>query len=194
MLACYLDDSGTHNSSRVIVWGGLAGHVHYLKDFEEAWKNTLQDPCDGLKPPIKTFHSADLASGRAEFIDYSDAEKDLTRRNFRQIIIDCKLTWVSYGMSQEAWDAAVKGKKIFSRLTAESIVFGKVVRTLCKSSLPDEPVSFQFDKGRQPESIRRMIGPAIGEAKKEITSYDFISVALSVGLQGADLVAHERTL
>jgi len=191
MLACYLDDSGTHDQSRVIVWAGLAGHIQHFKEFEKKWKRQLRDPCDGLKPQIKALHSSYLALGDGEFAGYSEAERDLTRKNFRQIIIDCELTWVSYGISKEAWDNAVKEKKIYSRLTAESIVFGKVISTLCKSSLPDEPMSFQFDKGRQPESIVRMIEPAIGDAKKEYVSYAFTPVALNVGLQGADLVAHE---
>jgi len=77
MLEFYFDDSGTHNGSRIAVWGGVVGYKQYMQELEEAWKARLQCPCDG-KPPIKAFHSSHLAASDGEFKGYNQAERDLT--------------------------------------------------------------------------------------------------------------------
>ena len=87
MLEFYFDDSGTHKGSRVAVWGGIAGYKEFLEELEIAWKAQLSHPCDG-RPPIKAFHSSHLAASDGEFKSYSEAERDLTRYNFRKIIVE----------------------------------------------------------------------------------------------------------
>lgn len=194
MLQCYLDDSGTHNESRVIVWGGLAGDIHFFDEFETAWKNRLADPCDHLKPPIKAFHSTALAAGSGEFAGYSPAERDRTRFNFRQVIVDCGLTWVSCGMSTEAWVRVANGYDFSDALDAEGVVFGSIVRDFCRSAKKHgDPISFQFDLGRQSPKLASMIQPAFetAEIDDQYVSYTFSPVQAIMGLQGADLVAHE---
>lgn len=194
MLKCYLDDSGTHDLSQLVVWGGLAGHHEYFKQFEIAWKGQLADPCDGHKPPIKKFHSYDLARGIEEFEGYNQAERDRTRRNFRQIILDCGLTWVSFGISKAAWNHVFGAYKWGAPMTAEGLVFSRVVRTLCDTARDHkEPISLQFDIGRRPPGLDANIDIAINlsEIDSDQVSYGFSSVSENIGLQGADLVAHE---
>ena len=194
MLECYLDDSGTHNDSRLIVWGGISGHHEFFRQFESAWKARLADPCDGRKPPLKKFHSYDLARSIGEFEDYNQAERDLTRRNFRKIITDYGLTWVSFGISKKAWEIIANDPIWGGHMTAEGMVFGSVIRTLCKSANDHgEPVSFQFDRGRSfPDQFTNIESAIIAsKINSDQVSYGFSSVAENIGLQGADLVAHE---
>src|SRR5688572_7961691 len=108
MLEFYLDDSGTHNGSRVLVWGGIVGFKDFVGDLESAWKKQLRHPCDN-KPPIKAFHSSHLAAGDGEFEGYNQAERDITRYNFRKIILDAGLTVVSFGISVRDWDDIIRG-------------------------------------------------------------------------------------
>jgi len=194
MLECYLDDSGTHSNSRVIVWGGVAGDKNFFDQFQEAWKARLEDPCDGYKPPINVFHSTDLAAGDGEFSGYSQAERDRTRFNFRQVIIDCDLTWVSYGISVKAWESVAKDYEWSDILSAESMVFGRLIRDVTKSAIDHgDPIAFKFDKGRISPLLCGVIQPAFDSVgvNTQSVGYGFWSVQAVLGLQGADLIAHE---
>lgn len=192
MLECYADDSGTHGSSRVIVWAGIAGNVKFFEELEAAWHAKLAKPCNG-RPAISKFHSHDLFASRREFVGYTQAERDATRHDFRQIIIDAGLTWLSYGISTSAWDQYATGMFRQAIPNPERIVFGELVVAACNSAHKDgEPISFQFDKGRT-GNVCPMIKPAVEESDIDDhrVRYRFSPVGANVGLQAADLVAHE---
>lgn len=193
MLECYLDDSGTHDSSRVIVWGGIVGHQQYLAEFEDGWNARLENPCEG-RPPLKNgFHSYDLARGEGEFQGYNQAERDRSRYNFRKVIVDAGLTWVSYGISVEGWEKYSKGYFQLGIGSAERLIFGRTIMTVCDSAKEfGEPVSFQFDKGRE-AYVATIIQSAVDESRIDngLVSHGFSCVKKNVGLQAADLVAHE---
>jgi len=192
MLECYLDDSGTHNGSRVLVWGGVSAHKGFFDQFESDWKSLLQNPCTG-KPPIKKFHSYDLARSEGEFASYNQAERDATRHDFRKVITDASLTWMSYGVSLDAWEDIVP-PEIKKVLTAEDMLFGALVRDVLESAKKfGEPVSFVFDQGRSSYSLVEMVKVATetADAKDSLASYTFAPVVAHAGLQAADMVAHE---
>jgi hypothetical protein len=192
VLECYLDDSGTHSSSRVVVWGGILGHQDYLGQFEDAWKERLQAPCEG-RPPVKKFHSFDLARGWGEFLGYNEAERDLARFNFRKIIVDAGLTWLSVGASVADWEKHASSYLQQGAGGAERLAFGKAIMMACDSAHENgEPVSFRFDKGRE-SYVASMIQLAVDESHidKALVSHSFSCVSKNVALQAADLVAHE---
>src|SRR4051794_36222543 len=83
----YFDDSGTHGSSEVVVWGGLMGTESQWLKFELKWKAKLAEPLPG-KPPLKRFHMAECDAGDGEFIGYNRGELDAVTHDFRQIILD----------------------------------------------------------------------------------------------------------
>ena len=191
MLECYLDDSGTHCTSRAIVWAGIAGHQQYMADFEAAWNARLKAPCENL-PAISQFHSAELGAGLGEFAGYSRGARDLTRRNFRKVIVDAGLSFVSFGVSVDDWKEQLAELPILRFMSPEQLVLGQAIMTVCGSAHKNEHVSFQFDKGRS-EHVSSIILPAIEESgvAPELVSHGFSSVSQNVGLQAADLVAHE---
>ena len=192
MLECYLDDSGTHDSSKVIVWGGIAGHQQYLGEFEEDWNARLREPCEGKPPLTKGFHSYGLTHGVGEFEGYNEAERDRTRFLFRKCILDAGLSWISCGISVAAWNEHASLFRL-GLGTAERLVFGKSIMLVCDSAHENaERISFQFDKGRE-SYVSSIIQPAIDEANidNSLTSHGFSCVSKNVGLQAADLVAHE---
>lgn len=193
MLEFYLDDSGTHKGSRVAVWGGVVGHHQFFDQLEAAWKARLACPCEG-KPPIKAFHSSHLAAGDGEFESYNRAERDLTRKNFRQIVLDAGLTVLSFGISVDDWDEFITGPVRVLLGSAERHVFGQAVLTGCGAAKSQgQPISFQFDRGRRSPELDSIIQPAldVAEVDGHSVSYGFSPVADNMGLQAADLVAHE---
>jgi hypothetical protein len=133
--------------------------------------------------------------GIKEFDGYSQAERDLTRRNFRKIITDTNLTLISWGLSLSAWeDHATHGMKQAFSGKPEALVFGMVVREFCAvAKHKSTPISFQFDLGRETEELKLVIdaakkSSAIGDL---FVNFSFSPVAGVTGLQAADLVAHE---
>lgn len=133
--------------------------------------------------------------GVEEFEGYTQAEKDRTRWNFRKIILDCGLTFFSYGISLEAWDKVTTDHgDLGQNFTAEGFVFAGIVKNICESAKEHgEPISFQIDKKRFSPELARNIEIAIEktEVPDHFVSYAFSPVGQLTGLQAADLVAHE---
>lgn len=192
MLEFYMDDSGTHDGSRVVVWGGVVGYAEHMNGLESQWKARLANPCEG-KPPIKAFHSSHLAAGKGEFSGYSRAEIEATRINFRQIILDAGVTVLSFGISVDDWDEIVTGRARAVLGSAERLILGQAVRAGCESArVEGQPISFQFDKGRWSSDLGSIIRPAIeaAEIDSDSVSYGCSPVKDNMALQAADLVAH----
>lgn len=160
MLEAYFDDSGTHEQSPVLVWGGVAAHKSFLDLLSSKWRARLSEPCEG-KPPIRAFHSSHLDLSRGEFEGYGQGERDLTRANFRRIIVECGVTVLAYGISVKDWNQTVNLLRRTEE-DAENFVFGLAVREVAKvSKAYGDEMSMQFDKGRDTEKLRHMIGPAL---------------------------------
>lgn len=193
MLEFYFDDSGTHKGSRVAVWGGIVGYKKYLEELEAAWKAQLAHPCEG-RPPVKAFHSSHLAASDGEFRGYSEAERDLSRYNFRKVIVDAGLTVLSFGVSVDDWDDIVTGPARLVLGSGERLIFGQAVLAGCAAAKAEkQPLSFHFDRGRRRPELDSIIQPALEVAEMDgrFVSYGFSPVAENMGLQAADLVAHE---
>lgn len=193
MLELYMDDSGTHDGSLIVVWGGVAGDKHYMDKLDAAWREQLKHPCDG-KPAIKRFHSYDLEHGLREFEGYNQGERDLTRRNFRQVCVQSDVTVLAYGVSVRDWDQLVRIGDRKPDYTAEQFVFGKAIFDVAKAAKAErEPLTLQFDQGRDDPGLRRLIQPVLERAKMDgrFVSYGFAPVAEVPALQAADLVVHE---
>lgn len=194
MLEFYFDDSGTHGGSSVAVWGGVVGFAEAFGDsFEDRWQQRLKEPCEG-RPEIRAFHSSHLAAADGEFEGYSEAERNRTRRNFRQLIVESGLTVVSFGVAVDAWEDLVRGPARLLLGSGERMIFGQAVLAGCAAAKAEnEPVAFQFDAGRQLPRLQDMFWPAVDAAhiNRNSVSYGYSPVAANVGLQAADLVAHE---
>lgn len=196
MIQFFFDDSGTHSSSDVVVWGGIVGHVQFVSELASNWQKCLDHPCDG-KPPIKRFSSYRLLHGIGEFEGYNQGAKDLTRRNFRNVILNAGLTVFSYGLSRAAWDEIVTGELKVGFISPEHTVFGIAVRAACEAAIAEDaqmPVSFVFDQGCAGRiDIQGMFNAALNSIKFDpnLASYGVSAVEGNNALQAADLVAHE---
>jgi len=108
MLRAYFDDAGTHTSSDVVVLAGLIGSLPQWEQFERRWAAKLQHPLDG-KPPLKLFHLSACNARVGQFRSYSDAEQDAVIHDFRQVIIDSRLTSIATAVDKRAWDELIVG-------------------------------------------------------------------------------------
>src|SRR5690348_5454728 len=109
LLRAYFDDSGTHAGSDVVVMGGLLGTVEQWERFEAAWSAKLARPLEGKPPLQKGFHLSACNARDGEFASYSDAEQDAVIHDFRQIILDAKLTSTASAIDRKAWDEYIVG-------------------------------------------------------------------------------------
>lgn len=193
MLESCLDDSGTHEKSRVLVWGAIAGDKSGFERLDADWKAQLANPCKG-KPPIKSFHSSHLYMGTGEFEGYSQAEKDRTRYNFREIIFGSKLTLFSYGISIEAWEKVCADHPYLGKcFNPESFILSGIYKRICEEAKPfGLPISFQIDQERfNPEIVTNLkIAREKAGIDEQLVSYNFLPVAGVTGLQAADVFAH----
>lgn len=192
MLEFYYDDSGTHEGSEVVVWGGVTGYKEIMEDLAKAWRARLARPT-GNRPSISRFHLYDLVHGLNEFSGYSDGEKDRVRRNFRKCIIESSACVLAYAISRNDWDTIASPAAKLILGSAERMIFGTAVMASCKIAQNEgQPISLVFDKGRRP-TLDGIISPAIDAAGFDSSQveYGFHSVNSVMGLQAADLVAYE---
>lgn len=192
MLEFYFDDSGTHDGSDVIVWGGVTGHKDVFDGLDADWKARLERPT-GKRTRINKFSLSNLLSSSGEFSGYNQAERDRVRRNFRQMIIDHRACVLAFCISRRDWDdlAPPAAKLLFK--SAEGFVFAYAVMASCNIAREEgQPLTFIFDKGRY-DAVSHVIAPAIEAARHDPSTvgYGFQPVVSVTGLQAADLVAGE---
>jgi hypothetical protein len=150
MLAAYFDDSGTHDDSRVVAWGGFLGSVAQWDRFDMAWLAKLAQPLAG-KAPLRKFALADCQSSFNEFFGYSRPESDLVQNEFREIIVANRLIGVAYAVDRPTWDRLITGDARTFLGDAETVCFsscfdGAIERAV--EYFPNESMlSLHFDQG-----------------------------------------------
>jgi hypothetical protein len=195
MVHAYFDDAGTHADSEIVVIGGLIGTESQWEKFERAWSAKLNDPLpEAGKSPLKMFHLSACA-GRwpdSEFADYSDAEQDAVIRDFRQIIIDAKLTSTATAVDRKAWDALVIGPYREVLGPALNQCFVNCVDSCLRIVEPSTHgfmLAVMFDKGIWTAALQ---GIADAFYFPRLVSVNFGRVEHVLPLQGADIVATEN--
>jgi hypothetical protein len=163
MLAAYFDDSGTHNDSKVVVWGGFLGTAAQWSDFDKAWRAKLASPLPG-KARLKKFSLADCNGSHGEFSGYSRAESDLVQNEFREIIVQAGVVGLAYAVDRTEWDDLVQGSARDFLGEAEvgsfSGCFNGVVAAAERLFPEDLMLSVHFDRGRKSPKLDAIIDKA----------------------------------
>jgi hypothetical protein len=193
-LKAYFDDSGTHAKSEVVVIGGLIGTMAQWEQYEMQWAEKLAHPLPG-KPRLRKFHLRACNAHDGEFEDYTSAEQDAVIHDFRQIIIEARLTSLAMAVDKQAWDELIVGsvRRVLGEALSPCFVhcLSETVR-IARSHPHDDKIAVVFDKGIETERLRR-IGEmfTLRPGRPRIVSVNFVRVEDVLPLQGADIVATE---
>jgi hypothetical protein len=195
MLRAYFDDSGTHSSSEVVVWGGVVGTVSQFEAFDVAWAEMLAQPLPG-KPPLKKFSLSKCASARGEFENYRPEERDALRYKTREIIEAASIRSVAYAVPIRLYDTVLRGRVRRTYGPPSGIAFAACADFALQVSEKSGrlPLTCEFDVGQDNENARSFVSNAESRARHKGVpiSYSFAPVQGSYGLQAADTIATEH--
>jgi hypothetical protein len=197
MLAAYFDDSGTHTTSRVVVWGGFMTTAEKWASLNEAWQAKLARPLAG-KAPLEKFALADCQGCREAFTGYSRAESDLLQNEFRQLIVDANLVGMTYAADCDDWQRLVTGPALDYFGDAETVCFSACFNGAIERARrffdDDLMLSLHFDRGRKSPKLDAIVGKVTTAYKgaPEIVNISFNRVKDFPGLQTADIIATEN--
>lgn len=193
MLECYFDDSGTHDGSKIAVWGGLIGQADRFDQFTIRWNALLSEPLPG-KPPLKKMHLAALRNAKGEFFGYNQAEIDLLTKKFRDVIVESGLECIAYIVSVEDWlRASTELERSYLGDARNFAFYGVIEAIAALAKLNEGGLSCHFDKGAQDEAMRviQSVWEMFRSEESKKATFAFSAVEMFAGLQGADMVAYE---
>ena len=197
MLRAYFDDSGTHVESPVVVIGGLLGLIEDWGKFEDEWRAKLADPLSE-KPPLKAFHLSHCVGHYGEFANYSFAESEALRHDFRQIILSSNLRQLSLAIPCADWDELVVPPYRDFMGTAEEACFVKFIErsmgVVRAAGVKGLKIAYVYDKGRESYRLEYLTSllKKHADSRPEFGSFTFARVADMPPLQAADTIATEN--
>jgi hypothetical protein len=101
VLRAYFDDSGTHTTSKAVVWAGFMATSDEWDQFEIDCAALLK------KEKVACFHAVDLEHGSGEFADvhhWTQARRDLFRADFRRLISARNIIGIGAVVRTDGWN------------------------------------------------------------------------------------------
>src|SRR3954447_19259018 len=195
----YFDDSGTHGSSEVVVWGGLMGTDSQWLRFGRDWNSKLDDPLPG-KPPLKRFHMTDCQAKDGEFRDYSEAEKNAVIHDFRKVILDSGIYGYAAAVVIADWNEIIGGKSYGRFGDADFFCMNLCVLNAARFArdfTEDRFISLAFDDRKEHAEANQFVLSIFQEAynthrqNEEVAGISFLPTLKFAPLQAADMIAWE---
>jgi hypothetical protein len=198
MLTGYFDDSGTHESARIVLLGGLCGTEWQLTSLHKLWAKLINDPL-GQKPRLNRFHAYDCQNSIGEFIGWTRTETDYFWHLLQTAIIDSGVTPYGIACVRSDWDALITGDTRGIYGNAEQMCirncFVKALDWAQKNTF-DPQMTFVFDN--RPSNIQRdaqVVSHAFENGRPgelpAVIGTAFLSSYKILPLQAADLIAWE---
>ena len=194
-LKAYLDDSGTHDDSDVIVMAGLIASDWRWAELEQKWSALL------TKYEIEPAHAhMNRCKHRSalSFDGWSDLKRLRALTEFRRAIIDTKGRMLAASVSRKAWKGACAKSELgmyfqdpIDLLQAECLRKALETRNP-RILMGDRRVSVTFDKRVQSlVSWNWMTLGFIRNAADRFAGYSFGESDKVLPLQAADMIAYE---
>jgi hypothetical protein len=197
VISAYFDDSGTHDTSEIVVVAGVLASEGRLRGLEWAWNRELSRPIDGHKPPLKRFHMTECNSSTGEYAGWKRTETDYHCSLLRQAMIDSDVSAYGVATSRKDWDELVTGPVRDIMGTAEGFCirncFVRCTGWADRYSY-DPEMRFVFDN--RPSPVIRDAGTVYDAFRRfvmsrELTGITFENSTQTVLLQVADMIAWE---
>lgn len=109
MITAYFDDSGTHESSGIVLVAGIYGTDTQLLQLDAGWGALLSDPMCGYRPPLCRFHMYDCYNSLGEFSGWSRTESDFLVHRLQTEIINSGVLAYGIAVPRNEWDEMIKG-------------------------------------------------------------------------------------
>jgi hypothetical protein len=194
LLHAYLDDSGTHDGSEVILLAGLVAPVAVWARIEADWLKVLAD--EG----IKRFHRTECEAADGEFVGWSRPRRDHLYFKLRQTL-DGVLLRSSHVIYRRDWEDIVVGRYPELVPTLGSPYRMVISECIQKTALwadetqpASEKVAFLLDHRPQNTAHDAEIGFKYAQNPKwkpRIASFTFVSSGDFRLMEAADLYAHD---
>jgi hypothetical protein len=198
MLTAYFDDSGTHESSDIVLVAGIFGTEGRMDGLDRKWKRHLDSPLCGRKDRISRFHAFDCYQSLGEFSGWSRTETDYFRQQLRTVIIASDIAVYAIACSRKDYDELIGGDIRSVLGTPEGLCINQCF--VCsvgwvQTNTFDPQMAFVFDS--RPSQVKRYAGAVYDAfeswvcAPPQLTGYAFLSSIDVRPLQAADMVAWE---
>lgn len=192
VLRAYLDDSGTHASSPVIVMGGLMAHEDDWAQIEKEWSEALSDL------GLPDMHMSHCEMAKKAFSGWSRDRRDLAIVRFRNIILRHKALMVVSTLARKVWDEALAIRPEIVTVFESPLDYcfnaciGRIVRTRRRDAQEIEPIVVTFDSREQSlDNWRSLAASYERNFPHKVAGFAFGSMKQVMGLQAADMVAYE---
>ncbi len=197
MLGAYLDDSGSHSTSDIVITAGVAGTEWQLRSLEKMWRQELDTPLEGLKASLSRFHMAECQGSHGKFERWTRTETDYLCHRLGTVLIDSGVTAYGMACSRKDWDDLVTGnlRAIWGDAEGMCITncFTKLIGWAQKFTF-DPEMSFIFDS--RTKEVERRANAVFDVYRRlidmpSLASVSFLNSHKILPLQPADMVAWE---
>lgn len=194
MLKAYFDESGTHQDSKVLAFGGYISTVKKWRSFEKQWQKMLDTE------QIPMMHSTDLESRHGAFKNWSIERKVRVQKQAISIIRRNVLQGFSSSVILDDYQTIVAGKphiKFTSPYTFAMTATLHLVKKWVKDNNIKIPIHYVFESGA---GYAGEITDVMKQTKnigwdfyrmKSANSWSFADKIDFIPLQSADILAYE---
>jgi hypothetical protein len=197
VLKAYFDDSGTHDSSKAVVWAGFMATEDQWTAFEDKWTALLK------REGLKTFHMTEVHNCLGQCLDWSRARSDSVIHDFRQVIAEMDVVGIGSVVRTDDWAEVVAPHPwLVERLVSPiHLAWEHTVQQAlhwaqrrAEAGMPPEKVAMIFDL-KQSEAARCI--DVEGMYRKDQPWFDwfngaaFFAMQDHLPLQAADMLAWE---
>lgn len=199
LITVYIDESGTHDDSPLIM-GGIGGRIGQFSDFDAKWRRLLRDN------NVPYFHSASLRSSKAPFRGWSVAQK---RKLIRDVNRICQrhTTWgFSATLHKKDYDGHYRDGPKPRKIPLDTM-YGCCFRMCLSFAIDmaekivewkDPQIRFVLEKGHRhagdAERVFNQVKKGVPELRSVLAGIEFIEKDAAFGVQGADAVSYAANM
>lgn len=189
MLKAFFDDSGTHDTSPVIVMGGLIADEADWIGLEAEWlalRNALG---------IRKMRMSDCEGARGDFGKFDRDARDRAIAGFREIIIKAQPLMLISAVSRASWDdATARSDLLRIHATPLDLLFNNCMQKAMRwrPSAERDSVVATFDSRDQNLPVWKRLGSGYEQRYPEnLAGFAFSNMERVLPLQAADMIAYE---